>query len=459
LELAKPVHTNPESNELFQRDASLQNPSVRGETSAAQLKAITARNAWRIMPLLFAGYGLATLDKANIGFAALEMNRALGFSASVFGFGAGIFFLPYILLEVPSNMALRKIGARRWLSGLLVMWGLVCMGLALICGKTSFYLLRMALGAAEAGYFPGVLLYLSGWFPKAARARAVLLLMLAAPVAIIFGGPLSGLLLRLPSRYGFAGWQWLFIIEGLPAVLLGLVSILLLRDAPRHAEWLSPDDRSLLESTMLREQGVPDPSLRLEKSSSLATGRLLLLSTIGFLNGLAVYGLFIWLPHVIKSLGAVNDVEVGLLSALPFILSAIAMVAAALSSDRSGERTWHTATMFLVGGVALAASSWLSSPVGALICLTLAISALYGSQAVFFTLIMEALSSTPSRLSMASRVALVLSLANAGGFVGPYGIGYFVAAFGDFKYALLLIACGCMCLGALLICNRRTMFS
>jgi MFS family permease len=424
---------------------------------ARQVNAITARNAWRILPLLFAGYVLATLDKANIGFAALQMNQALGFSPSVFGFGAGIFFLPYILLELPSNVALRKVGARRWLSALLVAWGLVTMGMALIGGKSSFYLFRMVLGAAEAGYFPGVMLYLTAWFPREARARTVMMFLLAVPVAIIIGGPISGLLLSVPHWYGLAGWQWLFIVDGLPAVLLGAVSVFLLRDGPQRAEWLSVDERELLNKSLQGELRASELSLGAVGGSVSAMGRLALLSTIGFLNGIAIYALLIWLPHVIKSFGGMSDIRVGLLSALPFLLSAIASIAAALNSDRSGDRVWHVVLMYVVGGIALALSSSVSSPVLALVILTVAIIALFGSQAVFFTLIMEALTGMPGRLSLGSRVALVLSFANAAGFVGPYGVGLIVSAFGDFKYALLSIACGCLCLGALVLSNRRAL--
>ncbi len=406
-------------------------------------------NARKILPLLLLGYVLNTLDKNNIGFASLYMDQELGFTPAVFGLGAGMFFVTYALLEIPSNLLLRRFGARKWLARILITWGLISMGMAFIQGTAGFYTVRMLLGAAEAGWFPGVLLYLSCWFPAAFRARACTLFFLGAPVAAVLGSPLSGALLMLPPVAGVANWQWLFIIEGLPSVVLGVVVLVTLRDGPAGAGWLSREEQAALTGVLAAERahGGDDATGRWH---SLLTPQLLALSLINFLSGIGLYGTFIWIPRLINGFGKMTSLEIGLLAAIPFLFASLILLVSAWSSDTFRDRKWHVAGLFFIGACALGGVSASASPIAAMAFLTVAIMGAFGVQGVFFALITDMLASMRSPLSLAAGLAIITTCGNLGGFVGPYGIGLFVSAFGGFGYALVAVG-GVFALAAVLI--------
>lgn len=430
-------------------------PAPQISSKVDQMALINKRNAWKLLPIIFLGGVVATLDKANLSVAALEMNKAIGLSPAAFGFGAGIFFLTYTLMEVPSNLVLQRVGARRWLGILLVAFGLASMATSLATDAKSFYGIRLAIGAAEAGWFPGVLFYLSRWFTKAARGRAVMLFLLAVPISVIIGNPISGAILTMAPIHGIVGWQWVFISEGIPSILLGLYTMRVFRDGPEDAAWLSVEDRRLLTETLARERLESTAVRSTHANDARQRMQLALLSVLGLMNGLAVYGVFVWLPRVIKDLGNLSHVEVGLLSALPFVLSAAALVISSVTSDRLGDRVWHVCAMFAFGGLALAASTLGLGPVAAMTCLLLAVVGIFGAQGVFFAMIVETLGSGTGKISAATGVAIVMSLANCSGLIGPYSVGLLLTAFGNFKVALLSIAAVCLLLSTVASMNRR----
>ncbi len=377
-------------------------------------------NAWKILPILLLGYVLNSIDKSNIGFAGLEMNKALGFSPAVFGLGAGLFFIPYTLLELPSNLLLRRFGARKWLSRILISWGLIAMAMALIYNETSFYILRLLLGAAEAGWFPGVLFYLSLWFPGDFRARAVMLFFLGSPLAAVVGSPISGALLSLPPTLaGLANWQWLFIIEGLPSFILGFVLLAVLKDKPAEATWLTADQKARLARTIEAEKSAGGDHHAIGSWRAVFTPQLMLFSLVNLLSGIGLYGTFIWIPRLIKDFGGLTNLEIGFIAAAPFLFASIALATSAYSSDRLRERKWHVAGMFFVGGCALAAMSHSTSPLVAMVFLTIGLVGVFGVQGVFFAMVIEALSGPRNRLSLAAGLAIVTTCGNIGGFVGP----------------------------------------
>ncbi len=396
--------------------------------------AVLRKVAWRLVPLLGLGYFFAFLDRVNVGFAALTMNADIGLSAAAYGFGAGIFFIGYVLFEVPSNVILARVGARIWIARIMISWGLLSAAMALVEGPTSFYVLRFLLGVAEAGFFPGIIYFLSCWFPSAYRARILGAFMVAIPLSGVLGAPLSTQLLGL-AGFGLAGWQWMFILEGLPAALLGLAVLKYLRDRPADAEWLEPHERELLDAELAREGPAA--------AHGPGVGRVLA-NPVVWLFGLAYFGIIVgfygynfWLPQMVKSLGALSNVEVGLLLMIPSALAGIVMVAWGLHSDRSGERRWHAALPALLAAVALAASATLQGlPVAAIVALMVAGIGAFSALPVFWTLPAARLTGPAA----AAGIALVNSIGNVGGFVGPSLIGQVKEATGSFAPALWVLA-------------------
>ena len=306
----------------------------------AARKSAIAKAAWRLMPFLCLCYAVNFLDRVNVGFAALSMNADLGFSPSVFGAGAGIFFAGYILFEVPSNLALQRFGARIWIARIMISWGIVAIAMAFVSGETSFYVLRFLLGVAEAGFFPGIILYLTYWFPARERARIVSLFMAAVPLATLVGGPVSGALLEMHGLLGLKGWHWLFIIEGLPAVILGMIALKFLDDGPEHASWLNKDERKALAATLAAEAKATRAVGYAELGQALTRPRVLVLGFLYFCIVIGFYGVSFWMPQVIQTYG-LDPLEIGFLTAIPFFFAAIAMVLWGAHSDRTGERIWR----------------------------------------------------------------------------------------------------------------------
>ena len=389
----------------------------------------------RIVPFVALCYFLCYLDRVNVGFAALQMNSDLGFSATVFGWGAGIFFFGYFFFEVPSNLALERFGARLWIARIMVTWGLLSAAMALIWNETSFLVLRFLLGAAEAGFFPGIILFQTYWFPSAYRARMVGRFMTAIPISAVIGAPLSGLILGMDGIWGLRGWQWLFICEGVPTVLLGLVVMFYLTDGPEKASWLDADARAWLIDRLRRERMVREAHAKPTLWEALKHPRVLLFGLVYFGTAAAGYGLGFWLPTIVKEFG-VSDLQTGLITAIPYAVGVAAVVIWPLLSDRMQERKWNTALAFLVAAAGLALSTYFPDPVHKMTMLCIAAVGMFAIAPLFWTLPTAFLSGTAA----AGGIALINSIGNLAGFAAPYAMGYLKDATGGFSAGLLVVA-------------------
>ncbi|HBF60388.1 MAG TPA: MFS transporter [Methyloceanibacter sp.] len=398
----------------------------------------------RLIPFLCLAYTINFLDRVNVGFAALHMNDALGFSPSVYGFGAGIFFLGYIVFEIPSNLALRRFGARIWIARIMISWGLVACAMALVHSETSFYVTRALLGIAEAGFFPGIILYLTFWFPSAERARIVALFMASVPLATVIGGPLSGALLQMHGFLGYAGWQWLFVIEGIPAIVLGGLALKILTDSPDQAHWLTNEEKSALSSTLEREAKETEAVGYASMRNALTRPRVLALGALYFLMVTGLYGIGFWMPQVISGFG-LGSLAVGFLTAVPYLFAAIAMVLWGRHSDRTGERRWHIAFPLFLAAASFAWSAYSGPLVPTMVALTLATLGFYAAFGPFWSLPTALLTGAGA----AAGIALVNSLGNVAGFAGPYIVGLLKEATGSFSAALLFLAAA-LALGGLM---------
>ena len=408
---------------------------IPGVTDAIAHSAMT-KVRWRLIPFLFLLYVVAYLDRVNVGFAALDMNRELGFSAAVYGFGSGIFFLSYTLLEVPSNLILARVGARLWIARIMLTWGLVSTAMVFVNGAALFYVLRFLLGAAEAGFFPGLIYYLTHWFPARERARAVALFMTATAMAGVIGAPISSALLRMHGALGLSGWQWLFIIEGLPAVLLAPVVLKRLTERPEDAAWLSADERGWLSNEMAREREQTD-GMHLTFGAALRSGRLWLLTFPYFCIVIAFYGVSFWLPQIVQATGTLSSATVVLLSAIPYAAAAIGMVIVGVHSDRTGERRWHVAGPMLLGAAAFVMTVLAPQTLAmSLITLSIAAFGIWSTLGPYWTLPPAMLRGTAA----AGGIAIVNSVGNLGGFVGPLAVGWVRDATGTFSSGLLMLA-------------------
>ena len=401
----------------------------------------------RLIPFLALLYFVAYLDRVNVGFAALQMNAALGLSPLDYGRGAGIFFLGYFLFEVPSNLALARIGARIWIARIAIVWGLVSMAMLFAVGSRSFSALRFLLGAAEAGFFPGIVLYFTYWFPARERARAVAQFSTASMAAGIVGAPLSGLLLSLRAAGGLDGWQWLFLVEGLPAVLLGFVALWYLDNGPEHARWLPDDERAWLLETLRREREISSrPQANTVRVGLLDPG-VWRLALVLFLIVTSGYGFSFFLPQIVKRLSGASDLAVGMWTAIPFLVAAVGMITVATHSDRTGERRWHVAGCAALAATGLAASSLTDQPIVALGALAIGAIGLYSATPPFWSLPTAFLRGDGA----AAGIGLINSVGNLGGFVGPYLMGWMQGASGDFRLGLRVLAASAICSGIVVI--------
>lgn len=399
----------------------------------------------RIVPFIMLLYFIAFLDRVNIGFAALTMNADLGFSPAVFGFGAGIFFLGYFLFEVPSNLILHKVGARIWIARVMITWGLVSGGMAFVQGTTSFYTLRFLLGVAEAGFFPGIILYLSYWFPAQKRAQVTAIFMAAAPISTALGSPISAALLEMHGLMGFAGWQWMFVLEAVPAVILGVVVLFWLTDRPEKAKWLSEEERGWLISTLQREQAAKQGTAQHSVWKGLLDKRVLALSLVYFGTSAGLYTLGIWSPQIIKTLG-VSSMTVGLLNAIPAVMAVAAMVLWARHSDKTGERSWHVIAACIVAAAGLFMAGSTASIVGVILALTIVNCGISASKPPLWSMPTLFLSGSAA----AAGIATINSLGNLGGFVGPFMIGLIKQQTGSYTWGLWFVA-GLLILSSLVV--------
>ena len=390
---------------------------------------------WRLMPFLFLLYIVAYLDRINVSFAVLQMRGQLGLSDRVYGHAAGIFFAGYFFFQLPSNLVLEKVGVRRWISGLMVLWGIISCLMIFIRGPVSFYSMRFLLGAAEAGFFPGIILYMKRWFPARARARAVAWFMTANPLAGVVGSPISGALLNLHGA-GLSGWQWMFLIEGTPAIILGAVVFFTFENNPQDAHWLKDEDRNWLLETLANERAAEAHVPQSSYWSVVFNSRIWLLSMIYFGLSTTMYGLTLWLPSVIRALSGLSYFLTGLVAILPFLVTVIVMVGVGISSDRTGERRWHTAISGFVASAALVLAAYGKSTAIVVFGLGLGMAFAEGIAGPFWAMA----TSSMAGMSAAAGIAMINSLANLGGYFGPDIIGFFRSTNGGFRGGLLAIA-------------------
>jgi MFS transporter, ACS family, tartrate transporter len=400
--------------------------------------------AFRVVPFVMLLYFVAYIDRVNIGFAALTMNKDIGLSPAVFGFGAGIFFWGYFLFEVPSNLVLEKVGARIWIARVMITWGLISGAMAFVWDSTSFYVLRFLLGAAEAGFFPGIILYLSYWFPARRRAAITSLFMAAVPISVVLGSPISSALLELHGIAGLKGWQWLFILEALPALVLGFVVFFYMTDRPEEAKWLAADERSWLVEEMNTERANKAGQSHHTIWRGLADIRVLTLSLVYFGTSAGLYTLGIWAPQIIKSFG-LSNMQVGFLNAVPPTVAVIAMYLWSWHSDRKNERTWHVVIACLVAAAGLSLAGLSSSAVSVVAALALVNVGVSSAKPPLWSMPTLFLSGPAA----AAGIATINSIGNLGGFVGPAMIGWIKGQTGSFEGGLYFVA-GLMALSAIL---------
>jgi MFS transporter, ACS family, tartrate transporter len=401
----------------------------------------------RLIPFMIAMFCANFLDRVNLGFAALRMNRDLGLTPEAFGMAAGILFVSYTLCEIPSNLILDRVGPRLWLSRIMISWGALAAATALVFDRESLYVMRFLLGAAEAGFFPGAMVYISRWFPPADRARAITLFMIGSPLSVIIGAPVSAALLSLHAGLGLSGWQWLFVLEGLPATVLGLVALRYLTDRPEEADWLSPDERLWLSSSLAAEaRSKRDRSGPAHALAVFTHGPTLLLALAKLCVLLALFGITLWLPQIIHSFGTLTTPEAGLLTALPYLCAAVGSIVAGRSSDRSGERPMHIAVPAFLGAVGFGAAGLAGAPWVAMAALCLAATGLWISNTVFWTLPTAILAGTPA----AAGLAFINSVGNFGGFLGPALTGWVRQRTGSYALALAILG-GFVALSGLLV--------
>jgi MFS transporter, ACS family, tartrate transporter len=373
----------------------------------------------RLLPFLFLLYVVSYLDRINVGLAALQMNDALHFSSVTYSLGAGVFFLSYTLFEIPSNVILARVGARLWIARIMITWGLISASMMFVRSAGAFYILRFLLGAAEAGFFPGIIYVLTRWFPKRERARAIAGFMTAVVVAGIVGGPVSAVLLSMDGVAGLAGWQWLFLVEGVPAVVLGVLVLRLLPEQPSDARWLTSGEQRAL-TARLEEEVLFDRAAVHTIRGAMTSTRVWLLATVYFTIPVALYAMGFWMPQIVRNASGGNNVTVALLSAIPYAVAAVGMVVIGRNSDRTGERRWHIALTAIVGGLSFATTGLVHGVVPSLVTLSLAMLGLASMLGPFWALATSFLTG----IGAAAGIALVNSVGNIGGFVGPNIIGF-----------------------------------
>ncbi|NEX61957.1 MFS transporter [Noviherbaspirillum galbum] len=374
---------------------------------------------WRLIPFLFLCYVFAYLDRVNVGFAKLQMLSDLKFSETIYGLGAGIFFIGYFLMEVPSNLALHRFGARKWIARIMISWGVISAAMIFVKSPTMFYVLRFFLGVAEAGFFPGIILYLTYWYPASRRSKITALFMTGIPIAGVVGGPLSGWILeRFHNVNGLPGWQWLFLIEAIPSIIAGIVTFLYLDDSIAKAKWLSAEEKATLERNLASESGKIEVS---HASGAFTNARVWVLCACYFGIIMGLYGIGFWLPTLIKASGVTNSLDIGLLTMIPYGVAAVTMILVGQSSDRTRERRWHVAIPAVVGAAGLVISTIVpAQPAFAVLSLTLATAGILGALCQFWSIPPAFLGGAAA----AAGIALINSVGNLAGFVSPYVVGW-----------------------------------
>jgi ACS family tartrate transporter-like MFS transporter len=416
--------------------------------SVADQQRVISRVTRRLVSFAFVCYVVAYIDRVNIGFAASALQRDLRLSDTAYGIGAGLFFVGYCLFEIPSNLLLERVGARLWIARIMIVWGLVSMATMFATDVVSFYAARIFLGIAEAGFFPGMVLYLTYWIPAAERARTGALFMMAAPITIIVGAPVSEAILSLDQRGGLAGWQWLFVLEGAPAVLLGLLALRILTDRPEEARWLGPPEREWLGATMAAERDARAQHGHTGVFAGFASPKVWLLSTVYFLNTLVTYGVFLWLPKMLRDLSGSGGWRLTTLTSIPFVCALVGMVLIGRHSDRTGERKLHVAACALTASTGLVVGAAFTHNLPLLV-VSFAFSQ-FGQRSVmsvFWAIPPIVLGGSAA----AAGIALINALGNLGGFVGPSVMGWLHDQTGGYSGGMLVLA------GALLVAAALVM--
>jgi MFS transporter, ACS family, tartrate transporter len=409
-----------------------------------------AKVSWRLLPLVALAYCIAYIDRSNISFAALTMNKDLGFSAYIYGWGAGIFFFGYFLFEIPSNLILEKVGARIWIARIMITWGIISALTAFVTGPWSFLTIRFLLGVAEAGFFPGMILYFTYWFPSQYRGRVISTLFIAQPVANAIASIASAAILEMDGILGIKGWQWIFIIEALPAVLLGLVILWVMTDKPPRANWLTMEERTWLQARIDDENRQVESAGRLTLMRALPDPRVVALSAIYLMSVTANYGIVFFMPQIIKGIGLTNMMT-GLVSAVPYIIGTIGLIAWGWSSDRNKERRWHLIVASTLGAAGLAFAAWAGASYWALLGMSAATVGIYGSRAAFWPMPSIFLTGTAA----AGAIASINATGNLGGYFGPFIVGWIKDSTKSFEAGLyFLAACSLMAAGIAFIAAR-----
>ncbi len=415
---------------------------------------LISKIAVRIIPLVAIGLVVAYIDRSNIGMASLTMGGDLGLNATILGWGAGIFFFGYVLFEVPSNMVLARVGARIWLCRIMVTWGIVSIAMALVRDAQSFYIARFLLGAAEAGFVPGVIYYFSHWFPARYRTRMFGLFIAANPVAGVIGNPISGFLLQLDGWLGLRGWQWIFVIEGIPAIILAFAIYMYLPDGPRSVTWLEAEESKWLKDRLAAERSAK-AVIRIDNFRNLLLdGRvwILTLAYLGIASG--SYGIIFWLPQILKGFG-LDNVTIGLLAATPWLCAAVGTVLWSLWADRARDRAMHLGAACFTGFVGLAIAAYAGSPAVSLAGLAAAAVGILSATAIFWALPTTLLSGA----GLAAGVAFINAIGSFGGFLGPYLMGWLKDFTGDYKIGLVVLASGEILAAAIAISFRHRLLA
>ena len=397
---------------------------------------LMAKVSLRLIPFMFLLYIVSYLDRVNVSFASLQMNAALGFSAQIYSLGAGIFFIAYFIFEVPSNLILHRVGARLWIARIMITWGIISSAMMFVKGPASFYLLRFLLGVAEAGFFPGMILYLTYWFPNDARGRAVGRFMTATAVAGAIGSPISGLLLQLNGFGGLGGWQWLFLIEGVPSILLAFVTLMYLPDGPGKASWLTAAEKKWITDRLEQERTHNAEQHHSSTREAMSSGRVWTFAGIYFAIVMSFYGITFWLPQIVKSFSGMSDFLVGCLAAIPWIAATVFMIISSKHSDTTRERRWHVALSAAAGAAGLISAGLATNPALELASLSLAAAGIWGTLGPFWAMSSESLAGAGA----AAGIALINSVGNLGGFAGPYLIGWVRTRTNSFTWGLVVLA-------------------
>ncbi|PLT30046.1 MFS transporter [Peribacillus deserti] len=421
-----------------------------GHIAGSLEKRVVRKVSLRIIPFIFILYIISFLDRVNIGYAALDMNEDLGLTASTMGLISGIFFFGYFLFEVPSNILLHRVGASKWIARIMITWGVVVVATAWAQNETHMYILRFLLGVAEAGFFPGIILYITYWFRSKDQAKAFSLLITGLAASNIIGAPVSTWIMDHISWAGMEGWRWLFVLEGIPAVIFGIITYFYLTDRPEHAKWLSQEEKDWLNAELQRERKAKPKAEKHSIKEVLKNPRVLRLALIYLTTVTGLYSIGFWLPTIIKdfSQAGTTNTQVGLITMIPYIAGAVAVVLWGRHSDKTGERKLHIALPPLVGAVGLIGSGMASDPVTSLIFLTIGTVGIYSFLGPFWSL--PALFLTESAAAVG--IAFINSVGNLGGFLGPYTLGYLVDATGKMQAGLFFLA-------ALLIISSLLVFS